>query len=59
LEGLAVAAGLSLFSQLLADNQAVQPCLIKCKSKNDHMDRRPDDQKHLPHRRMFELDLLD
>ena len=59
LEGLAVAAGLSLFSQLLADNQAVQPCLIKCKSKNDHMDRRPDDQKHLPHQRMFELDLLD
>jgi hypothetical protein len=46
LEGLAVAIGLSVFHSMLAgkrvviftDNQAVQSCLIRCKSANLHMD---------------------
>ena len=46
LEGLAVAIGLPLLQEqvsgkkliVFSDNQAVQSCLIKCKSSNDHMD---------------------
>ena len=46
LEGLAVAIGLSVFQKLIAgkrlivftDNQAVQSCLIKCKSSSENMD---------------------
>ena len=46
LEGLAVAIGIALFSNFLlgkrlivfTDNQAVQACLIKCKSTNPSMD---------------------
>ena len=46
LEGLAFATGISLFRQRIArkrliiftDNQAVQACLLKCISSNDHMD---------------------
>lgn len=46
LEGLAVAIGLSVFQKLIAgkrlivftDNQAVQACLIKCKSNSENMD---------------------
>eukprot|EP00435_Cladocopium_sp_Y103_P040928 s2951_g11.t1 len=46
LEGLAVAAGLQVFSQIITgkrvivftDNQAVQSCIVKCKSANEHMD---------------------
>eukprot|EP00435_Cladocopium_sp_Y103_P054063 s402_g17.t1 len=46
LEGLAIAAGMQVFSQIITgkrvivftDNQAVQSCIVKCKSANDHMD---------------------
>eukprot|EP00435_Cladocopium_sp_Y103_P025333 s1821_g6.t1 len=46
LEGLAIAAGLQVFSHLISgrrvvvftDNQAAQSCIVKCKSANDHMD---------------------
>ena len=46
LEGLAIAAGLHVFKELLrgkrlvvfTDNQSAQACLIKCKSANEKMD---------------------
>ena len=46
LEGLAVAVALELFQEsmrgtrivIFTDNQRVQACLVKCKSRNDHVD---------------------
>ena len=46
LEGLAILAGVSVFKEFISrkrlvaftDNQAVQSCLVKCRSSNDSLD---------------------